>query len=94
MVTLVIRLQFHFLSPLLFLTGYNTYDCMHSYVPSLYIVCKPFPVLHSHVHDMALMSTSGPAGAWEITNTRITPFIAKPNKHKSSGDSLCWFAAL
>ena len=35
----------------------------------------------------------GPAGTWEIASVRLPPFISKPNKHKSSGSSLCWFAA-
>ena len=42
---------------------------------------------------MTSVGVSGPAGAWEIASARIQPFISKPNKHKSSGCSLCLFAA-
>ena len=44
-------------------------------------------------HVMTLVGVSGPAVAWEIASARIPPFISKPNKQKSSGSSLCWFAA-
>ena len=42
---------------------------------------------------MTSVGVSGPAGTWEIASVRLPPFISKPNKHKSSGSSLCWFAA-
>ena len=44
-------------------------------------------------HVMTSVGVSGPAGTWEIASVRLPPFISKPNKHKSSGSSLCWFAA-
>ena len=42
---------------------------------------------------MASISASAPAGAWEISSTRIAPFISKPNEHRSSGGGLRWVAA-
>ena len=44
-------------------------------------------------HIMTSVGVSGLAGTWEIASVRLPPFISKPNKHKSSGSSLCWFAA-
>ena len=73
---------------------------MHSCIPSCMkygdnrscIVYKPFPH-QCHVHAMALMSTLGPVGAREVGNTRISPFISKPDtdpvKTAFSGLLLC-----
>ena len=58
----------------------------------LYCVLQVFPRA-TQPHVVALMSASGPAGAWEIASTRIPPFIFKPNEHRFSGDGLRWVAA-
>ena len=44
-------------------------------------------------HVMTSVGVSGLAVAWEIARARIPSVISKLNKHKSSGSSLCWFAA-
>ena len=97
----VIHLQFHFHSSPLLFYGATTHVTVctviycHAWnmvMMKLYCVLQGLPCA-TQPHAMALMSASGPAGAWEIASTRIPSFISQPNTHRSSGGSLCWFAA-
>ena len=100
MVILMICLQFHVLSPLLFqkiiihmtlCTVASRHAC--NVVVTEAILCAASLSRATQPHVMTLVGVSGPAVAWEIASARIPPFISKPNKQKSSGSSLCWFAA-
>ena len=84
MVILVIHLQFHFPSPLLFNGLWHITLCTFTYHHACNMVMIEVLLCVASI-SLCYTATLDPAGAWEIASTRTPPFISKPDKHRSSG---------